>query len=247
GVIGFDKVLWQAETSNIDNNSILLKYCSPHNQEGFVGNLNISVQYKWDDCNQLTMNITAVSDQDTICNITNHAYFNLDGHNSGHLNNHTIQIKSTKILDIDKNNLPTGNFISVKNTDLDLNQPKQLDNLNLPHRLIQQCSGYDFSYCLNNNDFTKSIQPKHIATAQSMTSGISLQLYTTKPTVQFYTGNSIQQNTKGKSGINYEKYSAFCLEPQFCPDAPNHKNLGDTILRVGKEYSHCNIYKIGIT
>lgn len=249
GTIGFDKVLWKAKTSSDDSeDTLVLEYLSVDGEQGFNGNLQLGVYYSWDNHDVLAMRVKASCDQDTVCNITNHAYFNLDGHDSD-IRHHSVTLNSSKMLDMLPNQLPSGKILDISGTELDLNGSKLMGDVDLDYTMIKQCGGYDFSYVLDdksNNYLSIDNKSKGMNLAgliSSKNSGLSMTLHTTKPTVQFYTCNSMTRGTNGKNGIKYGPHSAICIEPQFAPDAPNHNNLGNTILRKGEVYEHSHIFR----
>ncbi|RVU54469.1 aldose epimerase family protein [Anaerosphaera multitolerans] len=221
GFNGFHKKLWSFE---IENSSIIFSYFSKNMEEGFPGNLEIKVKYTLIE-NQLSIEYFGLSDEDTILNLTNHSYFNLNGEGVGDIKNHTIKIASEKYTEMNKNNIPNGNLIDVSNTPLDFQKPISIEEMFLKENILLD---YDHNFLLKNSENIK-------ASAYSPLTKIKLDLYTDYPCMQFFTASNLK-DFKGKS--NYSNFSAFCFEPQYAPNSINIKSFVQPILKKGKKYSH---------
>jgi len=213
-----------------DGPSLILNYLSPDGEEGFPGNLNVEVRYILTNKNEFIVEFKAITDKPTIVNLTQHSYFNLSG--SGNISNHKLQINSDFITPVNEKLIPTGEFKPVKNTEYDFKNPKILG------KLLSQNYGYDINYVLNKTEN----ELKFAAKLESLDTGISMEIFTTKPGLQLYTGNYLN-GIVGKLGLKYDKFSGICLEPQFFPDSPNIKNFPKVVLYPNKIYKHKIIYK----
>jgi len=239
GVQGFDKVVWDASVCGQDGNETLtLQYLSVDGEQGFNGNLRVTVEYSFTNDDNLIMDTFATCDQTTICNICNHTYFNLDG-DGEKLFFHKVRIFANNIIEIDENLQPTGQYLQL-NGALDLRKGRQLRTLRSRHPLIKSIGGYDFNYCLNRD----GNQLFRAAIVRSLSSGIKMDVYTTKPGIQFYSGNFLD-GIVGKNGKVYNKHTGFCLETQFFPDSPNKSKFPSSILFKGDLYNHRTMYKFG--
>lgn len=238
---GFDKRLWSAEI--IDDASLKLSYISKDGEEGFPGNLTVSVTYSLDQTNSFSIAYEATTDQATLCNLTNHSYFNLDGHDSGDVLTHLITINANRFTPVNEHMIPTGEYAKVENTPFDfLNKHTIGERIASDHEQIVLGGGYDHNWIVNVED-TKEL--KKIAEVESEVSGRLMEVYTTEPGVQFYTGNFID-NVKGKDGAVYNKRQGFCLETQHFPDSPNQDHFPSTMLSPGEVYKSTTIYKFGV-
>ncbi len=226
GKYGFDRKLWSVEKSD---NSLILRLKSPHGEQGFAGNLQAEVMYSIDG-NTLEIVYLATSDKDTIFNMTNHAYFNLDGEGSGEITNTTLKICASKYTPVDEKSIPTGEIADVAGTPFDFRAPKKIgEGINADHPQIKNGCGYDHNFAIDGEVGLL----RETAVAKSDKSGIEMVVGTTLPGVQLYTGNFVN-NQKGKNGKIYNKRSGFCLETQYFPDAMNKDNFQKPILRQGE-------------
>lgn len=223
GKEGFDKKLFTV-LEQIDN-SVTMEYVSADGEENYPGNLKFTVKFTVEN-NALLMEYTAVSDKDTLWCPTNHAYFNLDGEGKGDCLENLLQINADKITLIDSGLIPTGEVATVSKTAFDFRKLKpiyrDLDSTNLKATL-----GYDYNFILKS---------KHAAHAESIITGIKMDVYTDMPCLQFYSGGQLN-NVKGKSGV-YNQYAGFCLEPQYCPNAINLKGFDLPFFTTGEEKTH---------
>lgn len=237
---GFDKVVWQAEV--IDNEgaqSLQLKYLSPDGEENYPGNLDVKVLYTLSDDNALRIDYTAVSDKDTVVNLTNHAYFNLSGHASGDIMNHQVMINADRFTAINDECIPTGEIRDVSNTPMDLRTLKTIRyGIDSNDEQIAFGRGYDHNWVLS----VPGDKLEKVAEVYDPKTGRVMEVFTTKPGLQFYSGNSIDR-TIGKGGAVYDRRSALCLETQYFPNGTKHKHFPSPFLKAGKEYRHTTIYK----
>ena len=242
GKNGFHNQIWDRRINN--PNAVTFYYSSPDGEEGFPGNLNVSVSYVLTDDNELKINYRAQSDADTHINLTNHAYFNLNGEGSGDVLHHLIQIHADEFLPIDSLHLPIGQRAPVTDTPFDFRHPRALGSEIEQHteQLING-EGYDHTYVIRESI---APEPTKVASALAPESGIQLSVYTTEPGVQFYTGNALSGKDKGKSGQPYAKRHAFCFETQHFPDSPNQASFPSTLLAAGKTYTSQTIYRFKV-
>ena len=237
GIKGFDKVVWNAEPMQTDQGPALkLTYFSKDGEEGYPGNLSTTVIYLLTDNNELKISYQAETDKPTPVNLTNHSYFNLAGHNAGSILSHELTINADSFTAVDDNLIPTGQIKPVKGTSLDFTKPMVIGA-----RIAQVESGYDQNYVLNNPDGSLS----HAATVYEPKTARTMQLYTTEPGMQLYTGNFLD-GIKGKGGALYNKHDAFCLETQHFPDSPNKPQFPSVILEPGKKYNQLTVYKFSV-
>lgn len=244
GVEGFDKKVWNAEIIDKDGNDALeLTYKSLDGEEGYPGNLHVKVTYSITENNELIIDYHAVSDKDTIVNLTNHSYFNLSGHAFGDILHNKLMINADKFTPIDKYSIPTGDLKEVKDTPMDFRKMKPIfKDINSDFEQIKLAKGYDHNFVLNTNG---NINEKACEVIDEK-SGRSMEVYTTKPGVQLYTGNFLNGEYIGKGGVVYQSYAGLCLETQFFPDSVNQKHFPSPILKAGEEYKHTTIYKFSI-
>jgi len=241
GRVGFDKVVWQEEPSeNGSDQSIEFSYLSRDGEEGYPGNLNVKVKFSITDDNEFKIEYNAISDKDTIVNLTNHSYFNLSGQGSGDVLKHKIMINADRFTINDKNSIPTGEIADVKNTPMDFRKLTYVgENISSSYEQIVLASGFDHNWVIN--DTGKKLEKA--AEVYDEKSGRVMEVYTTKPGVQFYSANFLTGQEKGKGGTTYVKRGALCLETQYFPDCINHKNFYSPLLKAGEKYEHKTIYK----
>jgi aldose 1-epimerase len=243
GLKGFDKVIWDARIDNSIPNALELSYFSPDGEEGYPGNLNVKVIYILTDDNGIEINYIATTDKDTIVNLTNHAYFNLSGHSSGDVLNQKLMINADKFTANDKFSIPTGEIVAVENTPMDFRTLTPIGkNINSDYEQIIFGNGYDHNWVLNTNG---SIDIK-AAQAIDEDTGIVMDVYTTTPGVQFYSGNFLDGSDIGKDNTAYNQRNGFCLETQYFPNSINCDKFKSPILKAGEEYRHKTIYKFSV-
>jgi len=240
GTKGFSHVVWDATL--INNQLLELTYLSPNGEEGYPGNLNVTVSYTLTDDNALQIEYKATTDATTHVNLTNHSYFNLKGAGNGTIADHLLQINADTYLPTDENSIPLETPESVKNTPFDFRKIKQIGkNLKENHKQLEIARGYDHTLIFKKND-----KDTIAAFAIDQNSGRTLELYTNEPGTQFYTGNWLTGCGIGKQGKTYLSQEAFCLETQHFPNSPNQKNFPPTLLNPGEEYYSFCSYKMGI-
>lgn len=240
GLKGFNKVLWHAEPfSNKQGAGVIYTYTSPDGEEGYPGNLKTKVTYTLTNQNELEVDYEATTDKATPINLTQHSYFNLAGEGSGDVLNHVLMLKADRFTPVDKNLIPTGELRAVKGTPLDFTTPTAIGaRINDDYEQLVIAGGYDHNYVVNrkSNDLVLA------ARVSEPKSGRTLEVYTTQPGIQLYTGNFLD-GIKGKHGHAYQKRDAFCLETQHFPDSPNHPEFPSTILRPGQTFHSRTVFK----
>ena len=228
GFRGFDKRDW---TVREDGNVLHLTYFSKDGEEGYPGNLSAFVDYTLLD-NELRVDYRATTDRDTIVNLTNHSYFNLRGKDT--ILDHELTLNADHFTPVSEDLIPTGEIKSVAGTPMDFRKGKAIGS-----DITDVTGGYDHNFVLNDWDGTL----RSAARLYDEATGRVLEIMTTEPGMQFYSGNFLDGSFTGKNGFLYEKYTGLCLEPQHFPDAPNHPNFPSTVLRAGKEYKHTSVYR----
>lgn len=226
GANGFQNRIWDRRV--VYKEKADFYYVSADGEEGFPGKLSVMVKYRLTDDNELVITYRAETDKATVINLTNHAFFNLNGEGNENVLDHLLQIKADAYLPVDSHQIPTGAVESVENTPFDFREIKPIgQEINLTNDQLAMAKGYDHNYVLNA-DVTTAQLPA--ATAISPLTGIRLDVLTTEPGLQLYTGNFLNGNDKGKQGVYYEKHGAFCLETQHFPDSPNQPDFPSTLL-----------------
>ena len=228
GFRGFDKRDW---TVSEDDTTLHLTYYSKAGEEGYPGNLTAFVDYTLRD-DELHIDYRATTDRDTIVTLTNHSYFNLRG--AGTILDHELTLNADHFTPVYEDLIPTGEIKAVEGTPWDFRKAKAIGS-----DLNDVAGGYDHNFVLNDWDGTLRLA----ARLYEPTSGRALEILTTEPGIQFYSGNFLDGSFKGKNGVAYEKYTGLCLEPQHFPDAPNHPNFPSTVLRANEEYKQTSVYR----
>ena len=235
GIKGFDKVVWN---SQIEKESRLkLTYLSKDGEEGYPGNLNVSVTYELTDEDELIIIYQAETDQSTPINLTAHSYFNLSEAPSNTILNHKLKIHSAHYTPVNNQLIPTSKIASVKNTAFDFSEYKAIGE-----HIKSLKGGYDHNFVVEQFDGTLM----EIARVHDPESRKELAVFSTEPGFQFYSGNFLDGTFKREDGIEFKKHSGFCIEPQKFPDSPNHKNFPTSILEPGEEYTSKTVYRFGI-
>lgn len=242
---GFDKYfcrMWGAEVKDDENPSVTFKLISHDGDQGMPGAARISVTYSLSDDNEIIIRYYAIADKDTVFNITNHSYINLDGHNAGVVNNQYLWMDCNCFTPIDKEFIPTGEIREVKGTPMDFTVMKTIaEDIRSDYEQIKTGNGFDHNYVINNPG-----NGKPFAKALSSKTGIAMEVYTDLPGVQFYSGNNMGNDSGEKGSSKYVKHGAFCLETQYYPDAPNKPNFPSSIFKAGKPFDSTTIYKFSI-
>lgn len=235
GLVGFDKVVWNAK---VEDDKLVLTYLSKDGEEGFPGNLNVTVTYSLNDDSELFINYHATTDKDTVCNLTNHAYFNIG--NEDDCLEHVIDINSSKITTCNDQLIPYDQYQNIDQTPYSFKGGVKLKtNIHSKEYLIALCKGFDFNYCIDR----KGDGLEYCASIYDQKSGRFLECFTTEKGVQLYTCNTV----KGEKGKKiYNEYSAICLETQGYPNSPNCPSYPSTVLRVGEEYNSTTVYKFSV-
>lgn len=238
GPNGFHTKIWDRQVSF--QKKVDFSYISPDGEEGFPGTVTVNVSYELTNENEIKIRFRASTDKTTVINLTNHAYFNLNGEGNGDILNHFIQIPATTFIPIDKTQIPTGEMQSVEGTSFDFRTAKKIvEGISNPEEQINYAGGYDHGFV---NQSTINVPA---ATAYSAESGILLEVFTNQPSVHLYTGNFLSDDT-GKSGQRYLKHGGFCVEAQHYPDSPNLKNFPSVVLKAGEEFDKTIIYKFSL-
>ncbi|QIL41576.1 galactose mutarotase [Pedobacter sp. HDW13] len=239
GKKGYQYVVWDAEQPNA--NTLVLHYLSKDGDENFPGNLDVKVTYTLTDDNELKMDYEAKTDKTTVVNLTNHAFFNLNGDGSGEILNHEVQIYADEYTPVDSTLIPTGKLEKVAGTPFDFTKATAIGaRINDKNEQLTFGKGYDHNYVLNK---TKGLGMYHAATVKGEKSGVVMDIYTQEPGLQFYSGNFMQSKNTFKTGAKDDFRTAIALETQHFPDSPNQPAFPSTVLKPGQLYKTGSIYK----
>ncbi|MEO1260353.1 MAG: aldose epimerase family protein [Bacteroidota bacterium] len=246
GLEGFDKKLWEATIVETENHPFLrLQLTSPDGEEGYPGTLRIQVDYTLNIQGELRMDYTANTDQPTHVNLTNHAYFNLTSDPGQTILNHEVAINADSFIPVDETLIPTGEIASLDDSPLDFRTTKTIGrDIEVEKRQIKYGGGYDHCWVLKRNASAPDLQLA--ATAHDPASGRTLEVLTTEPGIQFYTGNFLDGTLVGKNGTTYLKRTGFCLETEHFPDSPNQPNFPPTLLQPGETYQSATVYRFSV-
>lgn len=239
GKKGFQYVVWDAAQPNPQ--TLVLTYLSKDGEEGYPGNLNVKVTYSLTDDNELKMDYEATTDKKTLCNLTNHAFFNLNGEGSGPILGHVLQIYADQYTPVDTTLIPLGKHADVKGTPFDFTTPETIGKrIEEANDQLKAGKGYDHNFVLNG---TEGLGMTHAATVKGDKSGIVMDIFTQEPGLQFYSGNFMQSKNVFKGGAKDDFRTAIALETQHFPDSPNQPGFPSTVLEPGKTYKTSSVYK----
>jgi aldose 1-epimerase len=241
GLKGFDKVVWKARPfATRDGAAVELTYLSKDGEEGYPGNLSVKVVYTLTERNELRIDYSATTDRDTIVNLTNHAYFNLAGQGNGDILKHNLVIYADRFLPSDEKAIPTGELRSVAGTPFDFRSAKAIGaRIGEPDEQLKFGNGYDHTFVIDG----RAGVLRRAATVTEPSTGRALEVWTTEPGMQLYTGNYLEGAMPGKGGKTYGARHGFCLETQHFPDSPNKPGFPTTVLGRGGRFNSTTIYK----
>src|SRR5216684_227745 len=244
GVKGFDKVVWNAKSRKTMNGPALeLTYLSRDGEEGYPGNLSVEVIYTLTNHDELKIDYFATTDKDTVVNLTHHSYFNLAGQGNGDILNHRLFVNAARFTPTDAGSIPTGELRSVRGTPFDFTRATTIGaRINQDYEQLRLGKGYDHNFVLNGKIGTL----RRVARVSESTSGRAMEVWTTEPGMQLYSGNFLDGTLTGKDGKVYQQRYGFCLETQHYPDSPNKPKFPTTVLRKGDRYHTITIYKFSV-
>lgn len=244
GVKGFDKVLWQGEIFDDERGiGVVFTYTSPDGEEGYPGALQARVTYTLTDANELVVDYAATTDKATPVNLTQHSYFNLAGQGSGDILGHELVLAADAYTPVDATLIPTGEIATVEGTPFDFRTPHTIgERIGAEDQQIGFGGGYDHNWVLNG---TQADGMTLAARVFEPTTGRTMEILTTEPGIQFYSGNFLDGTLVGKDGAVYSYRTGFCLETQHYPDSPNQPLFPSTILRPGEEYRTTTVFRFG--
>ncbi|XP_054759167.2 galactose mutarotase-like [Lytechinus pictus] len=231
GIKSFHLKVWKGCIEGDDK--VTLTYVSPDGEEGFPGEVTASVTYQLTDDNRLVISFVATTTKATPINLCNHSYFNLAGHKTGSIIDHLIQINAENYTPLDDTSVPTGEIVAVKDTVFDLREPVKIGD-----RIYDVPGlGFDHNFCIQSSLEAPCARVSHPG------SGRCMEMFTTKPGIQLYSANYLDDTCKGKEGFTYAKHGGFCLESQYYPNSVNQPNFSKSVLRPGEQYNHTTVYK----
>lgn len=244
GTVGYDKVVWEAEPFIEDNTpGLKLHYLSRDGEEGYPGNLDVTVWYRLTNDNSLKIDYLATTDAATPVNLTNHSYFNLRGEGNGDILSHVMTLDAAHYTPVNAGLIPTGEIGPVEGTPFDFTTPHPIgERIDADYEQIKFGGGYDHNWVLDNQDGELALA----ATAFEPDTGRVMEVWTTEPGVQFYCGNFLDGSLIGKSGRPYPRRSGFCLETQHYPDSVNQPNFPSTILNPGEKYQSTTLFRFSV-
>jgi aldose 1-epimerase len=243
GRIGFDKVVWKVADAAVtpEGPKLTLTYLSRDGEEGYPGNLSVTATYTLTEDDALELEYRATTDKDTVVNLTQHSYFNLRGAaDPGDILGHLVEIRADRFTPVDEGLIPTGELRAVAGTQFDFRSPTAIGaRIDAPDEQLRFAKGYDHNWVLNSGAGELALD----ATVYEPRSGRVLQVLSTQPGLQFYTGNFLDGSITGKHGVKYQFRHAFCLEPQHFPDSPNHPDFPSTVLKPGETYRNTIVFR----
>lgn len=246
GPDGFYSKVFDARTiETAEGKAVEMHYVSPDAENGFPGTLDFYVTFKLTDKNELVINYKATTDKPTVLNVTNHSYFNLKGEGKGEITGIEVVVNADSIAEVANTEMiPTGIYRNIVGTPMDFKAPRLVSkDIDADYDQLKYGGGYDHAWILNK---VSKGEPTFAASAYEPESGRFMEVFTTEPSVQFFTGNSLNGSQIGKSGVAYTKRTGFCFETQHLPDSPNHPNFPTTVLRPGETFNSTTIYKFSV-
>jgi len=242
GVQGLDKKIWAVKEMPGDGNvGLELSYLSPDGEEGYPGNLAITVLYTLTDENEFRIDYTAMTDKPTVVNLTSHSYFNLAGNGSGTVLNHKLQLNADRFTPVDATLIPTGKILDVAGTPFDFREPQVIgDRIRQADEQLVYGRGYDHNWVLNRSDDVSLVLA---AKLHDPVTGRVMEIHTTEPAIQFYAGNFLDGTLVGSSGGMYRQGDGLCLETQHYPDSPNKPDFPSTVLKPGETYKTTTVHR----
>lgn len=242
GLVGFDRVIWSRKTEESNGvQKAIFSYTSKDGEEGYPGTLNVTVTYSLGNNDDVQIDYHATTDKATVLNVTNHTYFNLAGQGNGDILNQVMQLNADRFTPVDAGLIPTGELKDVTGTPFDFRKPTVIGSrIGDKDEQLTLGKGYDHNYVLNRSGSGLVMAAK----AVDPPSGRALEVWTTEPAVQFYTGNFLDGTVVGKNANNYAQRTGFCLETQHYPDSPNHPDFPTTVLKPGEEYKTTTVWKL---
>lgn len=247
GVQGWDKVVWDAEPfSNEDGRGVIFRYTSPAGEEGYPGTVQARVTYTLTDDNELIFDYHATTDEATPVNLTQHSYFNLSGHDAGDILGEVVTINADAFTPVDSTLIPTGETRDVEGTPFDFREPTPIgERIDADNQQIRFGPGYDHNFVLHRDGPVD--EPELAARVVDPSSGRVMEILTTEPGLQFYSGNFLDGTLTGKGGVQYQQHGGFAMETQHFPDSPNQPDFPSTILQPGEQYNSTTIYRFSTT
>lgn len=242
GPNGFHRQVWNAQTDvSADGPRLRLTYESRDGEEGYPGNLSVSVDYTVTEQDELRIDYRASTDQPTVVNLTNHTYFNLAG--TGDILSHELELRASRFVPINATLIPLGELHAVRGTPMDFTIARAIGaGITADDEQIRYGLGYDHTWVLDKDPGSINLAARVYAPA----TGRAMDVFTTEPGVQFYSGNQLDGSLTGKSGISYQQHAGLCLETHHFPDSPNHAQFPSTVLRPGEEYRQTTIYRFSV-
>jgi len=247
GLRGFDKVLWTAEPVQSDSDAgVVFHYLSPNGEEGYPGNVDVRVTYMLTPRDELVVDYTATTDKATPLNLSQHSYWNLHGDGKGDILDHVLTLDASAYTPVDSTLIPTGQIAAVAGTPFDFRSPTAIGaRIEQPNKQLRFGKGYDHNWVLDRpaGGGTALVRAARLVDS---TSGRTLEISTSEPGIQFYSGNFLDGTITGKHGVVYGHRAALCLETQHFPDSPNHPNFPSTILRPGETFRSRTVFVFGV-
>jgi len=241
----YSKVFDAKPVETPEGNGVEMHYVSPDGENGFPGTLDFYVTFKLTDKNELVINYKATTDKATVLNVTNHSYFNLKGEGQGLITGIEVVVNADSIAEVANDEMiPTGIYRNIVGTPMDFKAPRLVSkDVDADYDQLKYGGGYDHAWILNKSE---KGELSFAASAYESENGRFMEVFTTEPSVQFFTGNSLNGSQIGKSGVAYTKRTGFCFETQHVPDSPNHPNFPTTVLRPGETFNSTTIYKFSV-